>query len=95
MIDYTLDSYQLDRLQATQQAQSTAQQARKAQSSVITQANDITATNLPTATREILFASNALFWLGVACLEAPQHVISQLEDASSGAAAGSAALSQL
>ena len=68
MIDYTLDSYQLDRLKVTREAQAAAPQ-RKASAPVI--ANDVTARDMSAATRQILFASNTLFWVGVACLEAP------------------------
>jgi hypothetical protein len=50
MIDYTLDSYQLDRLRVNQQAQASAQQ-RKTQSSVISNTNDITARDMSAATR--------------------------------------------
>lgn len=95
MIDFTLDSYQLDRLRVNQQAQATSQQQRKTQNSVISNTNDIMARDMSAATREILFASNTLFWVGVACLEAPHHMIRQIEDGQASAVPDSPYLGQL
>jgi len=39
------------------------------------------ARDMSAATRQILFASNALFWVGVACLEtSSHHLVSESEE---------------
>lgn len=42
--------------------------------------NDILAADMSPATRSILFASNTLFWIGIACLEAPHHLPAAMEN---------------
>jgi len=32
------------------------------------------------ASRQIVYASNTLFWLGIACLEAPNHLYKEVEE---------------
>ena len=61
MIEYTLDCYQLETVLNKQSKQS---------KSVMSKTNRQDSE----ATRNYLFASNTLFWLGMACLEAPQHL---------------------
>lgn len=72
MIDYILYSFELDRLKKEQQ--------RKTQSSIITNNNDILGRDISASTKAILFAQNTLFWVGIACLEAPMHISSHISE---------------
>ena len=65
IMDYVLFSSELDRLK---------QHNRKTQSSVIL------ASDMSPASRQIVYASNTLFWLGIACLEAPNHLYREVEE---------------
>jgi hypothetical protein len=68
MIDYILYSYELDRLKKEQQQ-------RKTVNSMSINNNDILGRDISASTKAILFAQNTLFWVGVACLEAPMHMV--------------------
>ena len=65
IMDYVLFSSELDRLK---------QQNKKNQSSSIL-GNDTSP-----AGRQIVYASNTLFWLGIVCLEAPNHLYGEIEE---------------
>jgi hypothetical protein len=51
-----------------------AQSFRKAGASVISANNDILGRDISPTTKQVLFAQNTLFWIGIACLEAPHHI---------------------
>lgn len=53
------------------------------------------ARDMSQASKQVLFSSNTLFWLGVACLEAPQHLLSSLDDGQHASSVSSLVVNQL
>ena len=68
MIDYILYFYELEQLKKDL---AKTKDQRKATSTILTNNIDILAQDLPLTSKQILFACNVLFWLGITCLEAP------------------------
>lgn len=80
-MEFILFSVDIDRLKLQY-----AQKSGKAQGAAGSKASggqDILAANMPMSSKQIVFASNTLFWLGIACLEAPNHLIRETDDSQS------------